>query len=80
MAKYAALVTRAAGERRWHATEPDIAGIEDAQDLADLMRENDPDVALLFFEQDDEWLTIVRLDADGVLRTFPEVGEYNQTI
>ena len=51
----------------WNAQEVDLDGVSDIDEVDDLIREVDPDayVTLLFVEQDDEYVAIVRLDADA---------------
>jgi putative tRNA adenosine deaminase-associated protein len=56
----------------WTAAELDITGAADVEDVADRLRDVDPDakVSLLFVESDDTFLTIVRLDEGDDLRVF----------
>lgn len=66
---FAAVLARTA--RGWTGSELDMATIEDLDGLADQMRDvADGGTALLFLEEDDEYLAIVRVDGDGDPRTF----------
>lgn len=56
---------------RWSAHELDLGEIEDLDALAEQMREvADGGTALLFLEEDEEYLAVVRVDGDGEPRTF----------
>lgn len=57
---------------KWSASELSLTGASDVEDVADRLREVEPDadVSLLFVESDDAYLVIVRLDEDGDLRVF----------
>ncbi len=70
MSYFAAAVVR--GSDRWSATEVDLTGAADVEEVADLLREVDPDarVSLLFVESDDAYLVVVRLDEGEDLRIF----------
>lgn len=70
MSYVAAAVVR--GKDGWEATELDLAGVADVEEVADRLRDVDPyaDVALLFVEADDTYLTIMRLDQEEDLRLF----------
>ncbi|AVT33933.1 hypothetical protein C6361_35920 [Plantactinospora sp. BC1] len=65
----AAVVRRQSG---WAATEVDLNGAGDIDEVADLLRDVDPDaeISLLFVESDDAYLAIVRLDEGDDLRIF----------
>jgi putative tRNA adenosine deaminase-associated protein len=67
---FAAAVVRRAGG--WSATELDLTGAADVEDVADRLRDVDPDadVSLLFVESDDVYLAILRLDEGEDLRVF----------
>jgi putative tRNA adenosine deaminase-associated protein len=67
---FAAAVVR--GSKGWSATELDLAGAADTEEVADRLRDVDPDadVALLFVESDDSYLVIMRLDDGEDLRVF----------
>lgn len=62
MSYFAAVVARTDG--RWSAQELDLDQAESIDDLIELVRDNSPEArpALLFIEQDDEYVGIVRLD------------------
>jgi putative tRNA adenosine deaminase-associated protein len=49
----------------WAAHDVDLDGVNDVDELADLVREVDPDASstLLFVEEDDEYVAIVRVDS-----------------
>jgi putative tRNA adenosine deaminase-associated protein len=51
----------------WAAHEVDLDGVADVDDLADLIRDVDPKAGstLLFVEEDDEYVAIVRVDSDA---------------
>jgi len=65
----AAAVRRADG---WTATELDLSGAADVDEVADLLRDVEPDaeVSLLFVESDETYLVILRLDEGEDLRVF----------
>jgi putative tRNA adenosine deaminase-associated protein len=67
---FAAAVVRDANG--WTAAELDITGAADVDDVADRLRDVDPDakVSLLFVESDDTFLAIVRLTEGDDLRVF----------
>jgi putative tRNA adenosine deaminase-associated protein len=67
---FAAAATR--GLKGWMATELDLAGTADIEEVADRLREAEPDaeVSLLFVESDDAYLVILRLDEGEDLRVF----------
>jgi putative tRNA adenosine deaminase-associated protein len=67
---FAAALAR--GPKGWTATELDLAGAADVEEVADLLRDVDPeaDVSLLFVESDDAYLVILRLDEGEDLRVF----------
>jgi putative tRNA adenosine deaminase-associated protein len=57
----------------WSGAELDLDGVEDLDSLTDLVREvADPggSPAIMFIEEDDEWLGIVRVDGDADPRVF----------
>jgi putative tRNA adenosine deaminase-associated protein len=60
------------GKDGWTATEPDLSGVADVEEVADRLRDVDPDanVSLLFVEADDTYLVIMRLDEGEDLRIF----------
>jgi putative tRNA adenosine deaminase-associated protein len=56
----------------WTAAELDITGAADVEDVAERLRDVDPEakVSLLFVESDDTYLAIMRLDEGDDLRVF----------
>ncbi|MFI5893005.1 tRNA adenosine deaminase-associated protein [Actinoplanes sp. NPDC051513] len=70
MSTFAAAVAR--GKNGWTASELDLAGLADIDEVVDALRDVEPDadVALLFVESDDQYLSIVRLDEGEDLRVF----------
>jgi putative tRNA adenosine deaminase-associated protein len=67
---FAAAVVR--GSDGWAAAEIDLNGAADVDEIADRLRDVDPDadVSLLFVESDDAYLAILRLDEGEDLRVF----------
>ncbi|WP_246497989.1 tRNA adenosine deaminase-associated protein [Natronoglycomyces albus] len=63
---------------QWEASEVDLDDIADIEDAAEVMRDVNPDaeVALLFVDADDSYLTILRLDQGDDLRAFGSDAEY----
>ena len=70
MSYFAAAAAR--GPAGWTAAELDISGAADIEEVADALREVEPDaaVSLLFVEADDTYLVILRLDEGEDLRVF----------
>ena len=70
MSYFAAAVVR--GSDGWTAAEIDLNGAADVDEIADRLRDVDPDadVSLLFVESDDAYLAILRLDEGEDLRVF----------
>ncbi|MEU4418991.1 tRNA adenosine deaminase-associated protein [Actinoplanes sp. NPDC024001] len=70
MSIFAAAVAR--GKNGWTASELDLSGLADIDEVADALRDAEPDtdLALLFVESDDEYLAILRLDEGEDLRVF----------
>lgn len=70
MSYFAAAAVR--GPKGWSATELDLSGAADVEEVAERLREVDPDadVSLLFVESDDAYLVIMRLDQGEDLRVF----------
>ncbi len=70
MSYFAAAVVR--GTDGWSAAEVDLTGAADVEEVADRLREVDPDaqLSLLFVESDDSYLAILRLDEGEDLRVF----------
>lgn len=60
------------GANGWAATELDLDGAADVEEVADRLRDEAPDaaVSLLFVESDDAYLVIMRLDEGEDLRIF----------
>jgi putative tRNA adenosine deaminase-associated protein len=60
------------GSDGWTATELDLSGASDIEEVADLLREVDTDaeVSLLFVESDETYLVVLRLDEGEDLRVF----------
>ncbi len=58
----------------WLGREIDLDSADDLDGLTDTLREvgaeDSADATLLFVEEDDEWLAIVRVDAEGDPRVF----------
>jgi putative tRNA adenosine deaminase-associated protein len=57
----------------WFGDEVELADVEDLDGVVEMLREvvgDQPDVALLFVEEDDEWFAVLRVDADGEPRVF----------
>ena len=69
-AHFAAAVVR--GKSGWSAAELDLSGVADVDEVADLLRDVEPDasVSLLFVEAVDAYLAILRLDEGEDLRVF----------
>jgi putative tRNA adenosine deaminase-associated protein len=67
---FAAAVTRV--KSRWTASELDLSGVADIEEVVDRLRDAEPDadVSLLFVEADDQYLVILRLDEGEDLRVF----------
>ncbi len=76
MSYFAAAAVR--GSKGWSAAEVDLTGVADIEEVADLLRDVDPDapVALLFVESDDAYLAILRLDDGEDLRIFGSDGAF----
>jgi putative tRNA adenosine deaminase-associated protein len=62
----------ARGKAGWSAQELDLSAIADVDEVADLLRDADPEasVSLLFVEAVDTYLVIMRLDDGEDLRVF----------
>jgi putative tRNA adenosine deaminase-associated protein len=67
---FAAALAR--GGAGWTAAEIDLDGAEDVDEVADLVRDVDPDaeVSVLFVECEDEYLVVLRVDRDDDPRVF----------
>ncbi|MFD1371196.1 tRNA adenosine deaminase-associated protein [Actinoplanes sichuanensis] len=70
MSIFAAAVARS--KNGWTASELDLTGLADIDEVVDALRDTEPDadLALLFVESDDEYLAILRLDEGEDLRVF----------
>ncbi|MET0418864.1 MAG: tRNA adenosine deaminase-associated protein [Actinoplanes sp.] len=70
MSTFAAAVAR--GKNGWTASELDLTGLADIDEVVDALRDTEPDadVALLFVESDDLYLAVLRLDEGEDLRIF----------
>lgn len=70
MSYFAAAVAR--GSSGWAASELDLTGAADIDEVVDRLRDvdADADAALLFVESDDSYLAILRLDQGEDLRVF----------
>ncbi len=70
MSTFAAAVAR--GKNGWTASELDLTGIADIEEVVDRLRDVEPDaeLTLLFVEADDQYLVILRLDEGEDLRVF----------
>jgi putative tRNA adenosine deaminase-associated protein len=67
---FAAAVARAT--TGWRASELDLSGLADLEEVVDRLRDVEPDsdLTLLFVESDDTYLAILRLDEGEDLRVF----------
>ncbi len=70
MSNFAAAAAR--GKNGWTATELELTGVADLDEVADRLRDVDPDadLSLLFVESDDLYLVVLRLDDGEDLRVF----------
>ncbi|GGN34455.1 putative tRNA adenosine deaminase-associated protein [Actinoplanes campanulatus] len=70
MSIFAAAVARS--KSGWTASELDLSGLADIDEVVDALRDTEPDadLAVLFVESDDEYLAILRLDEGEDLRVF----------
>jgi putative tRNA adenosine deaminase-associated protein len=62
----------ARGKNGWAASELDLTGLADIDEVVDRLRDAEPDadLSLLFVEADDQYLVILRLDEGEDLRVF----------
>lgn len=76
MSYFAAAVARVQGG--WTADEVNLRGVTDIEEVADRLRDVEPDadLALLFVEADDSYLVILRLDEGEDLRIFGSDSAY----
>ena len=80
MSYFAAALARRGGE--WVGTEVDLADVEDLDGVVDVLRQavgDETDVAVLLFEENDEWFGIVRIDDDVDPRVFVSDGRVIET-
>ena len=70
LSTFAAAVAR--GKNGWTASELDLSGLGDIDEVVDALRDSEPDadLTLLFVESDDQYLAILRLDEGEDLRVF----------
>ncbi|HKT03974.1 MAG TPA: tRNA adenosine deaminase-associated protein [Rugosimonospora sp.] len=70
MSYFAAAAAR--GPEGWAAAEIDLNGVADVEEVADRLRDVEPDasVSLMFVEADDVYLVVMRLDEGEDLRVF----------
>jgi len=70
LSTFAAAVAR--GKNGWTASELDLSGLADIDEVVDALRDVEPDadLVLLFVESDDQYLAILRLDEGEDLRVF----------
>ena len=76
MSTFAAAAAR--GKNGWTASELDLSGLADIDEVVDALRDVEPDadLALLFAESDDQYLAILRLDEGEDLRIFGSDSVY----
>ncbi|MFY1704840.1 tRNA adenosine deaminase-associated protein [Micromonospora sp. WMMA1923] len=76
MSYFAAAVVR--DDSGWTAAEVSLRGATDVEEVADRLRDVDPeaDLSLLFVEADDAYLVILRLDEGEDLRIFGSDSAY----
>ena len=80
MSYFAAALARRGGD--WVGTEIDLTDAEDLDGVVDVLRAavgDETDVALLLFEENDEWFGIVRIDDDVDPRVFVSDGRVVET-
>jgi putative tRNA adenosine deaminase-associated protein len=70
VSNFAAAAAR--GKNGWVASELDLTGVADIEEVADRLRDVEPDadMSLLFVESDDLYLVVLRLDDGEDLRIF----------
>ena len=76
MSTFAAAVAR--GKNGWTASELELSGLADIDEVVDRLQDAEPDVdlSLLFVEADDQYLVILRLDEGEDLRVFGSDSAY----
>lgn len=80
MTYFAAALARAGST--WSGNDVDLDDVEDLDGVVETLRHaagDDADVALLVFEENDEWFGIVRLDRDADPRVFVSDGRVVET-
>ena len=80
MSYFATALARRGGD--WVGTEVDLTDVEDLDGVVDVLRQavgDETDVALLLFEENDEWFGIVRTDDDTDPRVFVSDGRVVET-
>lgn len=80
MSYFAAALARRGGD--WVGTEVDLHDVEDLDGVVDVLRQavgDETEVALLLFEENDEWFGIVRIDDDTDPRVFVSDGRVVET-
>ena len=80
MSYFAAGLARRGGE--WVGTEVDLTDVEDLDGVVDVLGQavgDETDVAMLLFEENDEWFGIVRIDDDADPRVFVSDGRVVET-
>ena len=70
LSTFAAAVAR--GKNGWTASELELSGLGDIDEVVDALRDIEPDadLTLLFVESDDQYLAVLRLDEGEDLRVF----------
>jgi putative tRNA adenosine deaminase-associated protein len=78
LSTFAAAVAR--GKNGWTASELDLSGFADIEEVVDGLRDADPDaeLSLLFVETDDIYLVILRLDEGDELRVFGSDSAFSE--
>ena len=80
MSYFAAVLARRGGD--WAGAEIDLSDVEDLDGVVDVMRQavgDDAETVLLTFEENDEWLALVRVDDDADPRVFVSDGRVVET-
>lgn len=80
MSYFAAAVARTSSG--WSGEELALDDVEDLDGVVDVLRQSagdEAELALLLFEQDDEWFAIVRIDDDADPRVFVSDGRVVET-
>ena len=80
MSYFAVALARRGGD--WAGDEIDLADVDDLDGVVDVLRQavgDDTEVALMLFEENDEWFGIVRIDDDADPRVFVSDGRVVET-